>query len=67
MIWLCFSYELIISRLIKHTDPDHPDQKPLQDALKLVHDILLQLNCEKRESEENGQRDAVLRELEVRT
>lgn len=51
--------------MIKHTEPDHPDQKPLQDALKLVHDILLQLNCEKRESEENGQRDAVLRELEV--
>lgn len=59
------SYELIFSRLIKHTDIDHPDQKPLQDALKLVHDILLHLNCKKKEALENGQREAALRDLEV--
>jgi hypothetical protein len=59
------SYELIFSRLIKHTDVDHPDQKPLQDALKLVHDILLHLNCKEKEALANGQREATLRELEV--
>lgn len=52
-----------MSRLIKHTDVNHPDQKPLQDALKLVHDILLHLNCKEREALENGQREAVLREM----
>lgn len=55
----------MFSRLIKHTEPDHPDQKPLQEALKLVHDILLHLNCKEREALENDQREGVLRELEV--
>lgn len=59
-----FSYELILSRLIKHTDTDHPDQKPLQEALKLVHDILMFLNCKEKEALENGQRETALRELE---
>lgn len=59
-----FSYELILSRLIKHTDIDHPDQKPLQEALKLVHDILMFLNCKEKEALENGQRETALRELE---
>lgn len=58
------NYELILSRLIKHTDNDHPDQKPLQEALTLVHDILMHLNCKEREALENGQREATLRELE---
>lgn len=61
---LSFSYELILSRLIKHTDIDHPDQKPLQEALKLVHDILMFLNCKEKEALENGQRETALRELE---
>lgn len=60
-----FSYELIFQRLKKHTAADHPDQKPLQDALKLVHDILVHLNCKEREALENGQREATLRELEA--
>lgn len=55
----------MFSRLIKHTDDEHPDQKPLQEALKLVHDILLHLNCKEREALENDQREAALRELEV--
>lgn len=61
---LSCSYELILSRLIKHTDIDHPDQKPLQEALKLVHDILMFLNCKEKEALENGQRETALRELE---
>lgn len=59
------SYELMFQRLIKHTGDEHPDQKPLQEALKLVHDILLHLNCKEREALENDQREAALRELEV--
>lgn len=61
---LC-SYELIFSRLIKHTDIEHPDQTPLQDALKLVHEILNHLNCKEKEAHENDQREAALRDLEV--
>lgn len=59
-----FSYELILSRLIKHTDADHPDQNLLQEANKLVHNILMHLNCKEKEALENGQREAMLRELE---
>ncbi|XP_040160849.1 uncharacterized protein LOC120898711 isoform X1 [Anopheles arabiensis] len=58
------NYELIFTRLIKHTDVTHPDQKPLQEALKLVHDILMFLNCKEKEALENGQRETALRELE---
>lgn len=53
-----------MDRLIKNTAADHPDQKPLQDAQKLVHEILQQLDCKKRELVENGQRESTLRELE---
>lgn len=56
----------MFQRLIKHTNEEHPDQKPLQEALKLVHDILLHLNCKEREALENDHREATLRELEVR-
>lgn len=62
---LLLSYELILSRLIKHTDSDHPDQSLLQEANRLVHNILMHLNCKEREALENGQREATLRELEV--
>lgn len=55
----------MFQRLIKHTDEEHPDQKTLQEAIKLVHDILLHLNCKEREALENDQREATLRELEV--
>ncbi|XP_065721490.2 rho guanine nucleotide exchange factor 17 isoform X2 [Drosophila suzukii] len=58
------NYELLFQRLIKHTDHDHPDKKHLQDVLKLVHDILVHINCKEREIMENGQREATLRELE---
>ncbi|XP_058979261.1 uncharacterized protein LOC101893211 isoform X1 [Musca domestica] len=58
------NYELLFQRLIKHTDHDHPDHKHLQDVLKLVHDILVHINCKEREILENGQREATLRELE---
>ncbi|XP_059618490.1 rho guanine nucleotide exchange factor 17 isoform X2 [Phlebotomus argentipes] len=58
------NYELILSRLIKHTDAEHPDQTLLQEANKTVHRILLHINCKEREALQSGQREAVLREIE---
>ncbi|XP_063700137.1 rho guanine nucleotide exchange factor 17 [Culicoides brevitarsis] len=57
-------YELIFARLIKHTDLEHPDQKSLQEASKLVHNILLHINCMEKEALENGHREATLKDLE---
>lgn len=54
----------MLQRLIKHTDAEHPDYNGCTDAHKLVHDILVHLNCKEREALENGQREATLRELE---
>lgn len=54
----------MFQRLIKHTDAEHPDHSGCSNALKLVHDILVHLNCKEREALENGQREATLRELE---
>ncbi|KAJ6636760.1 Rho guanine nucleotide exchange factor 17 [Pseudolycoriella hygida] len=58
------NYELLFLRLVKHTNIDHPDQKPLQNALQLVHSILLHLNCKEREALENNQRETLLRDIE---
>lgn len=55
---------MLFTRLKKHTDSSHPDHKPIQDVLKLVHETLLHINCKEREILENGQREATLRELE---
>lgn len=43
-------YELLLQRLIKHTDPSHPDHALLLAAQKEVHDHLLKLNCTEREA-----------------
>lgn len=58
------SYELILSRMIKYTADDHPDSAALHKAFNLVHDMLVTLNCKKREEFEKGQREAVVREIE---
>lgn len=54
----------MFQRLIKHTEAEHPDFTGCSDALKLVHDILVHLNCKEREASANGLREATLRELE---
>lgn len=54
----------MFQRLIKHTDGEHPDHSNCSESLKLVHDILVHLNCKEREALLNGQREANLRELE---
>ncbi|XP_055384459.1 uncharacterized protein LOC129614093 isoform X1 [Condylostylus longicornis] len=58
------NYEMLFTRLLKHTDSDI-DQKPIQDVLKLVHDILVHLDCKKKEINENGQREDALRQYET--
>lgn len=51
---------MLIQRLIKHTDMNHPDHNLLLSAQKLVHDQLLKINCTEREALELEQ----LREIE---
>ncbi|CAH2235682.1 jg18052 [Pararge aegeria aegeria] len=58
------SYKLLIQRLIKHTDPSHPDHKLLVEAQKQIHDLLELINCTERESLELEQQQQSLRELE---
>ncbi|XP_063914840.1 rho guanine nucleotide exchange factor 17-like isoform X2 [Zophobas morio] len=53
-------YELLLQRLIKHTDVVHPDHSLLLAAQKEVHDQLLKINCTEREALELEQ----LREIE---
>ncbi|XP_044257449.1 rho guanine nucleotide exchange factor 17 [Tribolium madens] len=53
-------YELLLQRLIKHTDVNHPDHSLLLAAQKEVHDQLLKINCTEREALELEQ----LREIE---
>lgn len=55
---------MMFRRLIKHTDTEHPDHANCSESLKLVHDMLVHLNCKEREALLNGQREATLRELE---
>lgn len=53
-------YELLIQRLLKHTDENHPDHGLLLAAQKQVHDQLLKINCSEKETLELEQ----LREIE---
>lgn len=53
-------YELLIQRLLKHTDENHPDHCLLLAAQKQVHDQLLKINCSEKETLELEQ----LREIE---
>lgn len=53
-------YELLLQRLIKHTDIAHPDHSLLLSAQREVHEQLLKINCTEREALELEQ----LREIE---
>nr|XP_023013430.1 rho guanine nucleotide exchange factor 17 isoform X2 [Leptinotarsa decemlineata] len=53
-------YELLLQRLIKHTDENHPDHNLLLAAQHQVHEQLLKINCTEKEALELDQ----LRELE---
>lgn len=53
-------YELLLRRLLKHTEENHPDHCLLLAAQKKVHDQLLKINCSEKETLELEQ----LREIE---
>ena len=55
---------MLFMRLQKHTDPSHGDFRPIDDVLKLVHEILLHINCKEKEISDNCQRENTLRDLE---
>ncbi|XP_036141211.1 uncharacterized protein LOC105833654 isoform X3 [Monomorium pharaonis] len=58
-------YELLIQRLLKHTDPTHPDHELLQAAQKEVHELVVKINCTERESLEWEQQQTTLREVQA--
>ncbi|CAG9855071.1 unnamed protein product [Phyllotreta striolata] len=53
-------YELLLQRLIKHTDENHPDHSLLLAAQRQIHELLLKINCTEKEALELEQ----LREIE---
>ncbi|KAJ8678665.1 hypothetical protein QAD02_014452, partial [Eretmocerus hayati] len=57
-------YELLIQRLLKHTDPSHPDYQLLTAALKEVHELVVKINCTERESLEWEQQQSTLKEVQ---
>ncbi|XP_076245903.1 rho guanine nucleotide exchange factor 17 isoform X2 [Calliopsis andreniformis] len=58
-------YELLIQRLLKHTDVSHPDFELLQSAQKEVHELVVKINCTERESLEWEQQQTTLREVQA--
>ncbi|XP_061932993.1 rho guanine nucleotide exchange factor 17 isoform X4 [Apis cerana] len=58
-------YELLIQRLLKHTDTTHPDFELLQAAQKEVHELVVKINCTERESLEWEQQQTTLREVQA--
>ncbi|XP_012280572.1 rho guanine nucleotide exchange factor 17 isoform X3 [Orussus abietinus] len=57
-------YELLIQRLLKHTETSHPDYELLSAALKEVHELVVKINCTERESLEWEQQQTTLREVQ---
>lgn len=57
-------YELLIQRLLKHTDASHPDKDLLTAALKEVHELVVKINCTERESLEWEQQQTTLKEVQ---
>ncbi|XP_078048564.1 rho guanine nucleotide exchange factor 17 isoform X1 [Augochlora pura] len=58
-------YELLIQRLLKHTDASHPDFELLQAAQKEVHELVVKINCTERQSLEWQQQQTTLREVQA--
>ncbi|XP_051171015.1 rho guanine nucleotide exchange factor 17 isoform X2 [Leptopilina boulardi] len=57
-------YELLIQRLLKHTDSSHPDYELLSAAQKEVHELVVKINCTERESLEWEQQQTTLKEVQ---
>ncbi|XP_043483895.1 rho guanine nucleotide exchange factor 17 isoform X2 [Leptopilina heterotoma] len=58
-------YELLIQRLLKHTDSSHPDYELLSAAQKEVHELVVKINCTERESLEWEQQQTTLKEVQA--
>ena len=58
-------YELLIQRLIKHTEESHPDYKLLEDALKEIHELVVKINRNESESLEWEQQQSTLKEVQA--
>ena len=57
-------YELLIQRLLKHTESSHPDHDLLTTALKEVHELVVKINCTEKESLEWEQQQSTLKEVQ---
>lgn len=57
-------YELLIQRLLKHTDRTHPDHELLTAAMKSIHELVVKINCTERECLEWEQQQSVLKEVQ---
>ncbi|XP_044741700.1 rho guanine nucleotide exchange factor 17 isoform X2 [Chrysoperla carnea] len=57
-------YEMLIQRLLKHTEITHPDHQLLLEAQHHIHELLLKINCTEREMNEFEQQQQNLKELE---
>ncbi|XP_033212658.1 rho guanine nucleotide exchange factor 17 isoform X2 [Belonocnema kinseyi] len=58
-------YELLIQRLLKHTDSSHQDYELLSAAQKEVHELVVKINCTERESLEWEQQQTTLKEVQA--
>ncbi|KAL0275885.1 UNVERIFIED_CONTAM: hypothetical protein PYX00_003609 [Menopon gallinae] len=58
-------YELLIQRLLKHTDSSHPDHALLLAAQLEVHELAVKINLSERETLEIEQQQQTLRDLEA--
>eukprot|EP00316_Scyphosphaera_apsteinii_P019756 CAMPEP_0119336942 /NCGR_PEP_ID=MMETSP1333-20130426/92941_1 /TAXON_ID=418940 /ORGANISM="Scyphosphaera apsteinii, Strain RCC1455" /LENGTH=651 /DNA_ID=CAMNT_0007347879 /DNA_START=172 /DNA_END=2127 /DNA_ORIENTATION=- len=45
-------YRMLLEDLLGHTDPGHPDEEPLKDALERIREVAMHINEEKRHADE---------------
>lgn len=58
-------YKMLIQRLVKHTDPGHPDRGLLIEAETRIHECLIKINYTEKEMQLFEEQQQILRELEV--
>ncbi|XP_020279589.1 rho guanine nucleotide exchange factor 17-like isoform X2 [Pseudomyrmex gracilis] len=58
-------YEMLIQRLLKHTEENHPDFQLLQTAQKEIHKLVVKVDCRERKSFEWEQQQNLLKEIQT--
>ncbi|KAK6620794.1 hypothetical protein RUM43_011090 [Polyplax serrata] len=58
-------YELLIQRLLKHTESTHPDYTLLLAAQHKIHELAVKINLTERETVEMEQQQQILKDLEA--